>query len=285
MSNVKSAIKLHARLNLMDIDFSPILSSPTYEKDKEKLTTSGKKRALQIWLVILGIFIPIFWPVLIFLLVRYIINTKSIAAARAKSLTDFAKRNNFTFKDVTAKFAPIPNENIRKVDLPFKNLDHIIDAHALSGEVLGHPFTYTMSSIFLRLNGDSSQFPYNIFTITLPISLPRVYINSKSNNLKGLDPSALNFDAVEDHELEGDFPLYYDVHIEKNEQIDMYTILTPEVMDTLKRNHYFDVWLSGKELTLITFADQARYFAAVPLVFESAISLMHEIDRLSRSIR
>lgn len=41
----------------MNIDFTPITSSPQFEIDRIKLSTTGNKRASQIWMIIAMIFI------------------------------------------------------------------------------------------------------------------------------------------------------------------------------------------------------------------------------------
>jgi hypothetical protein len=306
----------------MNIDFSAVTSSPQYDKDKLKLSTSGKKRARQIWMIIAMIFIPLLWPVGIFLAIKGFKNSMTSSKLRIIALEKFASINGYIFTDNTGKliYADGTSKKIESgsqllsevakgmsdsmkmgpgnlnenslaklkpkapISLPFK-VTKISHAHELKGKIDGYPISYSMSSVYVGTEHNSSQFLYNLFTIELPVKLPRMFLNSKSNNLRGLDAGAVNFESYQDHKLEGDFPEYYSVWIEKDEQIDMYTILTPEVMDTLKRNDMFDVWLDSNQLTLITFADQARYFAGTPVAFESAIVLMSEIDKIARAYR
>jgi len=268
----------------MNLDFSPITNSSIYQQDKKKLETTGKKRGLQISLILLAIIIPILWPVLIYVYIKWHSKWKQEYPKRSEALSEFASANGFTFKE-NMKDPLEGHKPEESYDLPFSVVD-IINNNELKGNLLGYPFSYTMSTVFhFKTKQGSKQYPYNLFTIDLPVDLPKVFINSKLNDQKFFDVQAINFKQAEDHKLEGDFPSYYNVRIEKDEQIDMYTILTPEVMDTLKRNNQFDVWLSGNQLTLITFGDLDRYFAATPMVFENAFALMREIDRIARAIR
>ena len=266
----------------MNIDFSAILNSSQYQNDKQKLATTGKKRSMQIWIIIVCLIIPLLWPVLIVLAAKWIAKGSAESKNRVSSMEAFAQANGFEFVNEIGKIKVIDRTE-KTYNLPF-DIERISNAYALRGSLGGYGFEYTMSSVFVKTSRGASQFPYNLFTINLPVNLPKTFINSKANNLKGLDANAVNFVAAEDHQLEGDFHMYYDVRIEKNEHIDMYTVLTPEVMDTLKRNNNFDVWLSGNQLTLITFADQARYFAGMPAVFENATTLMREIDKIARAL-
>jgi hypothetical protein len=269
----------------MQLDFSPIIDTKRYAVDKEKLKTTGKQRAQKIWLYIfLGITV-IAWPYLIYKAVRYTKKAKVESAERTASIAEFARLNGFTVANSEA-WKPIPDDLIsHDLDLPFKT-EEVVHFNMLRGKLLGYDFSYSLASIFVRQKGGrSSQWPSILFTIDLPVILPRMFINSKSNNLPGLDADAVNFELSQDHVLEGDFPSYYDVRIQKDQHIDMYTTLTPEVMDALKHNDQYDVFLNGKQLMFITFGDQTRYFAGIPTVFKNAISLMHEIDKIARSIR
>lgn len=124
----------------------------------------------------------------------------------------------------------------------------------------------------------------NILRLQLPVTMPRLLANSKRNDLLGLDPTANNFVAKENYVLEGDFPTYYTVRGEQNEQIDIYSILSPEVMQALKENAHYDLWVHDAELALIDLGTDIEYFAGLPLVFANAQLLLKEIDRLAHAI-
>jgi hypothetical protein len=268
----------------MQIDFSPITSTKRYELDKEKLKTTGKQRARLIYFYIILLFTIVAWPYLFYKVVKYFKNSKSESAERVPYIAEFARINGFTLTNAEP-WKPIPENLIsRDLDLPF-NTEKVVHFNLLRGKILGYDFTYSLSSISVYQGKESSQWPSILFVVDLPVKLPRMFINSKSNNLPGLDASASNFEESQDHKLEGDFPKYYDVRIEKDQHIDMYVTLTPEVMDTLKSNNHYDVFLNGKQLIFITFGDQARFFAGTPIVFNNVEIIMKEIDKLARAIR
>lgn len=268
----------------MNIDFSAISSCATYAQDKEKLKITGKQRGMRIWFYIILALTVVAWPYLIYEFIKYLRGSRVSNEQRNTALKEFASKNGFTFESNEGKTL-IPNKPIRDMDLPF-NTDFIIHVNSLRGTFLGYKFTYSLSSVFIKPSGgESSQWPSIIFSLELPVVLPKLFINSKSNNLPDLDAEAVNFKVAQNHELEGDFPNYYDVRIEKNEEIDMYTILTPEVMDALKNNNQYDVWLNGRQLMFITFGDIPRYFAGTPVVFKNAEMLTKEIDKIARALR
>ena len=269
----------------MNIDFSPILSSARYKTDQEKLKITGKQRARTIYFYLFLLFTVVAWPYLIYKAGRYFLAAGSTMASRDESLRAFALANDFEYTNHIKNIQPLTEDQlVRGMDLPFKS-EYVVSMNDLQGNLLGYHFKYTLSSIGVKIGNEVSQYPSIIFTIDLPVTLPRMFMNSKVNDMSQLDAEATNFAAAEDHQLEGNFPDYYTVRIEKNEQIDMYVTLTPEVMQTLITNNQYDVWLNGSQLMFITFGDQARYFAGTPVVFSNAITLMKEIDKVARALR
>lgn len=270
----------------MPPNFSNISDSEQYQLDKQWLKISGKKRARQIWFVLIGIFIPPLWPILIIMWIRYERKAKPARLKRTELMTAFAIENGFSYTPLRY-FKPLAKSAERQIDLPFVTTGTTC-LEEMKGAVSDLGFTYMHSIINVAgagNNGKDSQFPTIIFLIDLPVALPRLFINSKENNLLGLDPNAMNFNAREGHELEGDFPTYYSVTAEQNEQIDMYRVLTPEVMQVLIENNQYDVWINGRQLMLMTFADEVRYFAYLPSAFKAAAVLMKEVDQIARSMR
>jgi hypothetical protein len=271
----------------VNIDFTPITNSRRYEIDRKKLEVSGKKRGFIIWLYIFLIFTVIAIPFLIFRLVVYLRQSNKEVGERRAALKEFAIKNGFTFENTEA-WKPITDDKVATdLDLPYK-ADRVLHFDKLKGTLLGYDFAYSLSSVQKKDHKNSNsytQWPTTLFVVDLPVQLPRVFIDSKFNNLPGLDASAVNFEQAEDHALEGDFPDYYNIRIEKDQHIDMYTILTPEVMDTLKHNYKYDVWMNGHQLVLLTFGDYPRYFAGTSEAFKNAETLMREIDKIARAVR
>jgi len=157
----------------------------------------------------------------------------------------------------------------------------------MSGVFKDHSFSYSIVMVERAAGkkSNASGFPVTVFKIELPLQFPRVFIDSKRNDMGTFDLDADNFEEHQDHHLEGDFNQHYTVRIQKGTHIDMYRILTPEVMDTLKRNDYFDIWLENNQMTLITTGHLDVYLASVPAVFEITEKLMKEIDLIARTLR
>lgn len=237
------------------------------------------------WSMILGIFFPPVWPIIIYKLVRYNRKAKIERPFREQAINAFASQNGYEVRPM--KFGLISDSQKLLLDLPFLTDDFTVYC-GITGKLHDLPFSYQMGSVHVRLSdnpNDTSQYPYLIFQIDLPVTLPRMFLNSKQNDLKGLDAKPLNFEQKERHNLEGNFPNYYSVTIEQDKHINMYTTLTPEVMQALVENNMFDVWVNGKQLMLITFADEVRYFAGIPAAFKNAELLLQEIDKTARALR
>lgn len=271
----------------MNIDYTPITSSARYNNDKDKLLMKPQMRTLQILLIIAMAMFPPLWPVLALYAFTYYQNNKHKTQERMSILQSFADTHSFTFTQHHKGF-------ISKVGAPISlDLPYLYKTNSpwfeMRGTMGNYPFVYTLVSLMSDHNekhdSKASNGSFNVLAIELPVSLPRIFIDSKSNNLGILNGKALNFEQAEDHSLEGDFHQYFNVRIEKNEHIDMYTILTPEVMDALKQHNFYDVWLNGTTLSLITFGDEERYFAGLPSSFETAELIMQEIDKIARATR
>lgn len=266
----------------MDIDFSPITQAATYESDSRKLSRTGKSTAAKTWLVIAMIFIPPFQLVLIYKLVRFFLRQQKEGPLRRAAIEAFCARNGFTYTNLSGKWlqGEAFEKSKRPANFPFK-AEYFLPNQEISGTILGLPFWYGMGAAFVK----EAQYPKNVFSVDLKLVLPKLYANAKSNNLAGLDASPTNFLRAAPHVLEGDFPSFYEVIIEENSQIDMYRILTPEVMDVLKRNNHYDIWINEGQLVMLTFADaEARFFAGIPEVMENATTLLKEIDQIARSL-
>lgn len=264
----------------MQIDFTPITSSKRYELDKKLLDLSGGQHARNIWLYILLTLSIIGIPYVIYRLLQSVSLGITESKERNILLNKFADKNGFIFGSNEGKFLT-PEDLDNSLDLPFKT-DHVTPINSLTGKMLGCNFSYSLSAVIIN----KSNFPSTIFAIDLPINLPRLFVNSKFNNLPGLDAEALGFTDSVNHVLEGDFPDYYTVRAEQNQHIDMYEVLTPEVMDLLVKNNHYDIWINGRQLMLITSSmQQAMYFAGIPQAFENAHLLMTEIDKIAREIR
>jgi hypothetical protein len=154
------------------------------------------------------------------------------------------------------------------------------------------PFEYISGTIELidykGLSSQSGSQEVRMLTalyITLPLSLPKLYIDTRRNNITGFEAKANNIEELQKYDLESDFPLYYQVFAEKNDQINVLSVLTPEVMQKLLEYKYYDVWIDGDKLVVFAQASPFEYFAGIPEVFPTAEMLLQEIDKIARSLR
>jgi hypothetical protein len=273
---------------MMNIDTSPITNSPQYPVDLAKLPINGKKLAKKIYLIIALVVIPLLWPVLAFYWYTWHKKYVREQALRQAAIAEFVSKNGFSFEDRMGKWLKSASGVLMsgEYDLPF-NVVEVLAISEMRGTANSFPFTYLLASVATPSHDTQpARYPMIIFSIDLPVNLPRVFMNSKHNNMPGLNAAATNFTDSEDHRLEGDFPDYYTVRAEKNERIDMYQILTPEVMQALKQHDLYDVWINGSKLVLISgVATVDHYFAGIPAVFKNAQLLMDEIDVIARALR
>lgn len=270
----------------MNVDFSAILRSPRYEAEKKTVEVSGKKK-LKIILILL--FIPIFWiPLIIYALLKIPAGIRQQKERKA-AIEAFAQANNFTYESLGAvRLGTTPQG--QNFELPY-NASVQYSNNTMTGQFQNIPFTYTNTSIELHnytgistTDGPPTRM-LNIFKVQLPIAMPRLFADSKFNNIPGFEVKADNFGDLEEHSLEGDFPKYYSVKAERNDRIDVLGVLSPEVMQELKQNFHYDLWIHGNELQLLANGTEIEYFAAIPLVFKNAEVLLKEIDRIARSLR
>ena len=270
------------------IDFAAITTSPNYQEELKSLHMSGKKKSAVVYAGMVFLFIfPLTLPFMLVWAISkipagYRRQKQDVAAAQA-----FAQANGFQYRP------PLPNvqwgaqpEHIMDVQLPYK--DAKVDAQeSISGTLDGWKFEYT--NAFVRHVQPDGQVPpqaggmtANIFRLQLPISMPTLLANSRFNNLPGLQPRPDNFTNEADFRLEGDFPQYYTVQAEKSDRIPAIAVLSPEVMQALKDNHYFDLWVHGQDLVLLT--QGVNFFPTIPDAFKTVQVMMREIDLIARRL-
>lgn len=214
---------------------------------------------------------------LIWLIVKVVTSRKQVQADR-EAMKRFAERNSFSYK-------PAPTvlwgheDPIVQMELPYKDTEATL-FEGFAGKIRGWPFEY--GNYIVRLTGGSEGRTLNILRLQLPITMPRLLANSKHNNLLDFGFHPNNFSLQEQHRLEGDFPKYYTVHAEKSDRIPAIAVLSPEVMWALKEHAYFDVWVQGQELMLITSG--VNFFPTIPDAFKTVEILIREIDLIARSM-
>ncbi len=270
----------------MNLDFSPITSSPEYLKLKKFVDQTGKSKAKFIWLLMI---IPIFWiPLLIYVLLQLPKAPKDHKAIQAV-LSKFARQNSFTYHEIPWKQEEGKNLPDVNYTLPFKAKQRFNGGH-MEGTYHGLTFDYINGGIeLIDYSGFSAQ-PGNQETrqltallLTLPISLPKLFIDTKRNNVFGFEVKANNIEGLQEYKLEGDFPEFYRVFAQKDDQINVLSILTPEVMQKLLEHKHYDVWIDGNKL--VVFSGGFDYLAGIPIIFPTAEMLLNEIDKIARELR
>lgn len=90
---------------------------------------------------------------------------------------------------------------------------------------------------------------YSVIEISLPRKLPHIVFDSKKARGRQL---YFNFDKNQRIALEGNFSTYFDTYFPAHYQIDLLSIITPEVMEVL---------LSAKDFDIEIYNDQLRLYA------------------------
>jgi hypothetical protein len=201
-------------------------------------------------------------------------------------LQNFATKNNFTY-EATNTVQAVETE----LALPYDGIAYP-PRHKMSGNLNGLHFEYLDVVMQMKnYNGvtTGSTQPTrgaNIFRVTLPVRMPGLFADSKFNNIKGFNIKVNSFPNMQKYVLEGNFSETYTVLAEKNTQIDVLSIFSPDVMDALMHNFHYDLWIHDQELMLIVHpATEIEYFAAIPLVFKNVEVLLKEIDKIARALR
>lgn len=272
------------------INYAAITSHPLYAREIRYLETSGRKKASVLWILCI---IPIFWiPLIIYALLKIPQATK-LQNERQTSLQNFARDNGYAY------MAPAQGRSTDDTDddfcgtLPFLASSKRL-SQKMTGSLQGFGFEYVSGLIHSvkagspRADGSATtrttntQF-INLLRVALPVELPKLYIDAKRNNIAGYELKPSSLAGVQEYRLEGDFSDIYKVYAEPNDQINVLSILTPEVMLALPRTAHYDVWLDGRSLTIYATATDIEYFVGIPVIFEIAYSVVREIDLIQHS--
>lgn len=293
----------------MSIDLSPITNSPHYTTERKSLVMSGKKKSWLIFVLLFFCFLmPLTWfgmafidknfallsalvlsllfilsiPLAVIWLVVKAVQSRGWTKTNQTAMQAFAERNGFSYKPAVGVHFGDEDPPTPMV-LPYKNVEMTL-YEGFKGKINDWPFDY--GSYVVRLTNvrrsTSGGRALNVFRLQLPIDMPRLLVNARHNNMPGFEIYPDNFNLKEEHRLEGDFPKYYTVLAERSERIPAIAVLSPEVMQALKEHNYFDVWIQGKELMLIT--NGVNFFPTIPDAFKTIEVLMEEIDVIARSV-
>lgn len=279
---------------MANIDFSAITSSPGYEQELKSLRMEGKKKSA---VVIVGLVLLFIFPLTMPFMIVWAITKIPASIRRQKqnnaALAAFAQANGFSYQPFKNVYWGSEPEPELKASLPYQNVK-LVRNEGCSGTIDGWQFDYY--NCFIQYlppspggmpmqksaNNYRAGVPIIVFRLTLPIDMPSLLANSKFNDMPGFQLRPDNFIKQEQYRLEGDFPKYYTVHAERTDRISAIAVLSPEVMQSLKEHNYFDVWMRGRELVLITSG--VHFLPTIPDAFQTIQVLMKEVDLIARSL-
>jgi hypothetical protein len=262
-------------------DYSAITLSPQYKADKSK-------KRLPLWLQLF----PPMWPLMV---VWFVVRIPALAARQKKriaALAAFAKANNFTYQNVAATAGTTATLMPASFDLPYESVvvDRTLDR--ITGELHGMSFSYTCASVKLVSPLTSKKQQHNVpvaatfFRMRVPATLPRLYIQPKFGYHRGVKLPATAFAHPHNYVLEGNFIDFYTIMGERDERLDIYMVLSPEVMEALVEHSFYDIWMHDNEITLVGYgAGREQYFAQAPIAFTVAAMLAADVDRIARALR
>lgn len=176
----------------MDLNYSAITDSPEYAKDKKQVDITGKKKSKLVWLLI---FIPVLWIPLLGWALWNIPKARKEHRSRQALFSEFARQNSFTYQEVP--LMQKVGESLLDVELtlPFKAKMQT-NSGLMMGTLHTLPFDYLSSSVelvdykgFSATSGPATRILTALY-ITLPIALPRLFIDTKRNNVFGFEATA-----------------------------------------------------------------------------------------------
>lgn len=291
----------------MELNYSAITGSPIYAKSRKLFETTGKQKLKFVVLFFLGIIlifglaalVPLLIPVIVISVFAVIfiglfkLTKKGFGEWETgqQSLTAFAQANSFTYHEVP--YMQVVGNNLPDLELtlPFKAKLETNSGY-MQGSFHNMPFEYISGGIelidykgFSAQSGPRETRSLTALYITLPVNMPRLYIDTKRNNVSGFEAGAGSIDDLQKYDLEGDFPQHYQVFAEKDDQINVLSVLTPEVMQKLLEYKYYDVWIDGNKLVVFAMASAWEYLAGIPELFPTTEMLLREIDKIARVTR
>ena len=142
---------------------------------------------------------------------------------------------------------------------------------------------YEFDKITHYKNGSfvSSHVYYSVMQITLPRKLPHIVLDSKHTRGKQM---RFKFDSEQKISLEGNFDTYFDTYFPAHYEIDLLSIITPEVMEVLIQANQFDIEIYEGSLKLYsTMKSPEQVVRMMNVGFSIRSKLMNNIVTYSDS--
>lgn len=192
--------------------------------------------------------------------------------ARWYRYEQFSKKNNFKIQyGLPTEFLPPLTGTLVS--------DQRYNFH-IRGTVLDAEFILFMGN-FNKLPGRSAPQVQWVFYTELMSNLPSFVVDAKYNHI--IIPK--KFKEFQTLNLEGDFTNYFTVYIPKGSQVDVLSVLSPDVMEALKAfRHNTDVIIAGKKIWLLGNVT-ARKDVDLQQLFNSAEVILLELNHRARSYR
>ncbi len=142
---------------------------------------------------------------------------------------------------------------------------------------------YEFDKVTRHKNGSfvSSHVYYSVMQITLPRKLPHIVFDSKHTRGKQM---RFKFDSDQKISLEGNFDTYFDTYFPAHYEIDLLSIITPEVMEVLVQANQFDIEIYEGSLRLYsTMKSPEQVTRMMDVAFSIRSKLMNNIVTYSDS--
>lgn len=211
---------------------------------------------------------------------------------RSQALAAFAAANDFSYQGAKVSLQGRPAIATGSIlNLPYESItvDRVLDR--LSGTLRGLPFEYTSTTVKLvnPLNNKKWQrsMPVAVifFRLGVPADMPRLYLEPKDGYHKGIKLPATLFKDPWRYVLEGNFRDHYTIIGERQQRVDVLTVLSPEVMEALISHAFYDIWMHDNEIVLIGYgAGREQYFKHLVAAFTVSNMLTAQVDRISRAL-
>ncbi len=264
------------------MDYSIITNSARYQADKNK-------KKLPVWLQLLP-------PVWVLAIVWFFVRIPLLLARqkeRSTLLGDFAAAHSMTYRSIATDVGKQQSLGFASLlSMPYESVKIDRVADRIMGNIGNMPFEYTAASVKLvnPLNNkkDARGIPITttFFRLRVPVDLPNVYLQPKFGFHRGVHVPPSGFEHPHKYVLEGNFVNFYDVIGERDERLDIYQVLSPEVMEALVEHSFYDIWLHGREIVLVGYgAGREQYFTQLPIAFTVATMLTRDVDRIARALR
>jgi len=262
-------------MTLDQINFAPLEQSQNAWKIALRGVFKGKSLIIFILLMIVGLGSVFLAPPIIFIVLTIFFIRVAVVTNKIKTLAwrQFAAINGWQMDIQNVPMNLVPPSLVNSghsqrcsevVDAKFDNVDC---------DLMTYEFTIG--------SGKSSQtFYFTIADVVLPKTFPHIILDSNKNrggfrNIPG---------GYENLKLEGDFDNYFKLYVVKGQEIDVLSIITPDVMQTLiNADQQQDMEIYGNNLFFIGINDE-RSPAAMRTLLHSVSLLSAEILQRAQTL-